>query len=99
MSTRCESCLSSCGMAVLLADGLRSSTSLHDSGTSRAGVRSLWVMRRQSRGWDSASDRNVLYTDEAGTPDNTCQSLEGLKRLRQSRRPHILVRAFPQMAG
>src|SRR5439155_16810012 len=37
MSTRCGACLSSCGMAVLLADGLQSSTSLHDSGTSSAG--------------------------------------------------------------
>src|SRR6516162_1738217 len=42
LSTRGGSCLSSCGMTVLLAEGLQSSTRLHDSGTSRGGY---WHLR------------------------------------------------------
>src|SRR5216683_3070697 len=84
MSPRGGACVSSCGMAVLLADGLQPSTT-PGCGTRDSGVWSLCLRYQQSRGLDSVSDRNVLYNDEAGTPDNTWRSLEESKRLRQSR--------------
>src|SRR6266581_3967504 len=54
-------------------------------GHQRYGCASSCLMIPQVRGLDSAYGKNVLYTDARDTPDNTCQSLEGLKKLRQSR--------------
>lgn len=54
---------------------------------------------RPEQYWDSAFDRNALYDDEGGTPDNIARHHAGIKKLMQWTHVHIPGRVFSQSSG